>query len=322
MAYSPPASTIPLVHLYTPTGAPTPGLDGKDSYLCNAFPDPPSSAHKSSDDFSGSGETVVPRARRRRLPSFQWSWGLAETVLWATLPPVLFVAGLALLTAAMFGNAPRYAYLSVVEQGGTGRLDYYIFQSCAVAAGSTTRTCTPLSTAVDFLPSLTTISPSLLGFSALQLPFHSRQTPAIFLSSLLFLAVALLLYAPLWTLSYFPHAPLPRLLVRLCRYSAANLFAASGLFAFLSFLFTLTIGIGTLLQAQAAAADFSAAYRYGAVSAAAFAEIARPSWVPELGRGFDLVWAASGLSAGAMLAVKISLHNGLDERVEWPEEKR
>ncbi|GAA6051694.1 hypothetical protein JCM3770_001231 [Rhodotorula araucariae] len=317
MASLPTHATIPLVHLYSPS-ATSPGLDAKESYLVG-HPGASSSGKSSADFEAGRGGEARARVRQIRV---RWSWSTLGTVVWAGLPPLLFVAGFAVLATAMFIRAPRFAYLSVVEQGGTGRLDYHIFQSCAVAPGSTKRTCTPLRVLVNFLPSLTTISPSLLGFSALQLPFHSRQTPAIFLSSLVFLAVSLALYAPLWTLAYFPHAPLPRPVVRLCRYSAGTLFAASGTLAFLSFIFTLTIGLGLLLQAQDAARAFAAAYRYGAVSTAAFAEIAHPRWVARAGTdGFALVWAATALSGAATLAIKVSLHNGLDERVEWPDEK-
>lgn len=197
-------------------------------------------------------------------------------------------------------------------------------EACAIASGSTKRMCTPLSLQVNFIPALTTVSPDLLGFSSLQIPFRSHQTPAVFVSSLVFLVVSILVYVPLWTLAYFPHARLPSPVVRLARYSAATLFDISGMFALLSFLFTLTIGVGLLVQAQDAAYKFAAAYRYGALSSpATVAQVANPAWVPETGGGFSLVWAACAFSGLAVLAIKCSVHNGMDERVEWPaDEKR
>ena len=352
----PPFSSIPLVSLYTPSSPfPPEHLDPtKDSY----FVSPPSTGKSSSfphaalDGRSDTSEELVRPRRRvrdwRQGWSWTWSWAGVETAVWASVPLVLFAVGFGLLCAAMFDNAPSRAYLSVVEVNGTGRLDYYIFraslflsrararpnsslmqtpptEACATASGSTRRMCTPLAIKVDFVPALTTVSPFLLGFSSLQLPFRSTQTPSIFLSSLVFLVVSALLYVPLWTLAYFPHAPLlPSPVVRLARYSAATVFDLSGLFALLSFVFTLTIGVGVLLQSQGAAYNFTQAYRYGALaSPATVTQLASPAWVPQIGGGFRVVWAACTFSGLAVLAVKVSVFNGMDERVEWPaDEKR
>ncbi|GAA5838490.1 hypothetical protein JCM9279_003260 [Rhodotorula babjevae] len=331
-ATPPPFSSIPLVSLYTRNSPfPPEHLEPtKDSY----FVSPPSTGkssefpHGALDGRSDTSEDVVRPRRRvrdwRQGWSWTWSWSGVETAVWAAVPLVLFAVGFGLLCAAMFDNAPSRAFLSVVEVNGTGRLDYYIFQACATASGSTRRMCTPLAVKVDFVPALTTVSPSLLGFSSLQLPFRSTQTPSVFISSLVFLVVSTLLYVPLWTLAYFPHARLPSPVVRLARYSAATVFDLSGLFALLSFVFTLTIGVGVLLQSQGAAFNFTQAYRYGALaSPATVAQLANPEWVPQIGGGFKVVWAACTFSGLAMLAVKVSVFNGMDERVEWPaDEKR
>ncbi|GAA5997383.1 uncharacterized protein JCM10292_000222 [Rhodotorula paludigena] len=303
----PPGSpaTIQLATLSSTPASPTP-FSQKDSFL-DTFP-----GSKRSSSSPSADEPVVHKRRR-------FGWSEAETVLWATVPLVLFAVALATLAGALFSTGSKWAFLSVVEGNGTGRLDYHILNSCAVAAGSTKTRCTPYEMNNDFLPSLTTISPNLLGFSALQLPMYSRQTPSIFLTSFLFLVASLLVYLPLWTLAYFPRTRLvPPVAVRFMRYYASRLFALVGLLACLAFLFTLTIGVGYLLQLARYASDFAAAYRHGALSRGLPHEYVDPSWTAHLGGGFTLVWVSTAFSGLLVLAVQISLHNGLDERVEWP----
>lgn len=322
----PPGSpaTIQLATLSSSPASSTP-FSQKDSFL-DTFP-----GSKRSSSSPSADKPVVHKRRR-------FGWSEAETILWATVPLVLFAVALATLAGALFSTSSKWAFLSVVEGNGTVRLDYHILStysgqprycsrpltrdhadSCAVAAGSTKTSCTPYEMNNDFLPSLTTISPHLLGFSALQLPMYSRQTPSIFLASFLFLVASLLVYLPLWTLAYFPHTRLvPPVAVRFMRYYASRLFALVGLLACLAFLFTLTIGVGYLLQLARYASDFAAAYRHGALSRGLPHEYVDPSWTAHLGGGFTLVWVSTAFSGLLVLAVQVSLHNGLDERVEWP----
>lgn len=160
------------------------------------------------------------------------------------------------------------------------------------------------------------ISPSLPGFSALKLPFYSHQTPSIMLTSLCVLVLSLLLYLPLWTLVYFPHTPLPPRLLKFIRYHSRPLFYLTGAISFLGFIFTLSIGIGYKLWFLSFMIDFETFYKFG-VYRTGSSELV---WNATIGRGFDAVWAATVCAAMTVVGINISLHNGLDERVEWPKD--
>ncbi|GAA5866374.1 hypothetical protein JCM1840_001291 [Sporobolomyces johnsonii] len=296
------AADIPAIHLSPmhPDDLPSSPISQKDSYLASYH-----------------GEPVEPK-RRRRVSLSSWSWERAEHILWAAVPPFFHLLSLVLLVAAMLVESPSTSFMTVKESGGTGRLDYYILNSCAVTPGTTERICTGRSTRVDFTSSLAMISSSLPGLSAVKLPFFSHQTPSIFLSSIVILLAALLIYIPLWTLVYFPSAPLPGFLVRFYRYHARNLFYLSGILSFVSFILTVTIGVGYKLFLMGFASDFRTWYMYAVyeTGSTTFA------WTAEIGRAFDLVWAASTFTALTVIAVNISLHNGLDEKVEWPADEK
>jgi hypothetical protein len=190
--------------------------------------------------------------------------------------------------------------------------------SCATAPGTTERACTGRSLYVNFLPSLVKISSSLPGFSSLKLPFYSHQTPSILLASLCIIIFAFFLYLPLWTLVYFPNAPLPPRLVRWIRYRSRPLFYFVGCISFLGFIFTLSIGLGYKLYFMGYISDFETWSRF-ALYRAGSREL---KWVAEIGRGFDAIWTASVCAAMTVISINISLHNGLDERVEWPKDQK
>ncbi|GAA6011817.1 hypothetical protein JCM11491_000760 [Sporobolomyces phaffii] len=247
----------------------------------------------------------------------RWTRDNAETVLWAAVPLVFYIVAIALLLAVLLSSGREMAFMTVKEKGGSGRLDYYVLNSCATAPNTTQRHCTPRSLYANFLPSLTRISPSLPGFSSLKLPFYSFQTPSIILSSLSLVVLSLFLYLPLWTLVYFSHTRvLPPRLVRWIRYHSRPLFYLTGIVAFLGFVFTLSIGLGYKLYFLSYMEDFTNWYKFG-VYTLGQKEL---RWHAEIGRGFDAVWAASVCAAMTVISINISLHNGLDERVEWPKD--
>ncbi|GAA5899213.1 uncharacterized protein JCM6883_005148 [Sporobolomyces salmoneus] len=281
------------------------GLSHKDSFL-STFP----------------GEQIEPATRPRQkrslLPQWSWSWDKAETVLWAAVPLVFYLVAIALLLAVMLSSGSEMAFMTVREKRGTGRLEYFVLNSCATAPGTTDRNCTGRSLFVDFVPSLVQIGSALPGFSSLKLPFYSFQTPSIFLASLSIVITSFFLYLPLWTLVYFPHAPLPSRLVRWIRYHSRPLFYFAGIVSFLGFVFTLSIGLGYKLYFLGYIDDFENWYKFG-IYRLGRKEI---EWVAEIGRGFDAVWTASVCMAMTVVSINISLHNGLDERVEWPKDQK
>lgn len=255
-------------------------------------------------------------------------WATVEDHFWAAFPLVLHVAGLAALVGALFQlNEP---YLSLSEVGGTGRLDYGVLGepfslqvaalnsrsdgdmasgSCAIAPGTTLRICAPRLLQADFLPSLLLVSSTVPGFALFQLPIKSSQTPAVFISSLVVLFTSLLFILPAWTAVYLPRAPLPAPLARFNKRFTKELYFIGGALAFASFVLTLTIGIGCKELLLAAMENYEASSLF---------ELNRGTvgnlWIPEIGPGFHLVWAASSFSAMVALGVNVALHNRLDER--------
>ena len=187
--------------------------------------------------------------------------------------------------------------------------------SCAISPGTTQRYCESPAIRADFLPSLTRISDYLPGLSSVKLPFFSHQTTAIFVSATVLLAASFAVYLPLWTLAYFPRARvLPKPVVRFVRYHARRLFDLAGILVFVSFILHVTIGLGYQLYLIGFRDDFKRWLQFGAYSIGA----AKVDWVARLGNGFQLVWVGCACEALLVIAVKVSLHNGLDERVEWP----
>ncbi|BGO96546.1 hypothetical protein RTBOTA2_000444 [Rhodotorula toruloides] len=274
------------------------------------------------DVFPVSEPISAPPSYSRQSPApRRWSWQLpdadkVETVLWAAVPLVFYAIAFALALGLLVSQAEGYTFLSVVEKNGSGRLDYYIMNACSTTPDSTKRVCDSRAVSASFAGALSRVGTYLPGFASLKLPFYSRQTPAIFLSALVLLIASFLVYLPLWTLAYFPTTrTIPAPVVRFYRYYCSKLFLLSALFAFASFILTITIGIGYKLYMLAYVDDFTdwyalAVYKTGSKTI---------NWTAQVGKGFDLVWAASTFQALIVVALNISLHNGLDERVEWPE---
>ncbi|GAA5844687.1 hypothetical protein JCM11251_007350 [Rhodosporidiobolus azoricus] len=273
-------------------------FDQKDAFL-NSFP----------------GESVEPKQRsrwRKALPT----WDQVDTALWAAVPLLFHLLSIILMVAVLLQNSPNRACMSLVEKDGNGRLDYFIFNSCVRAPGSSSYTCTPRSTYVDFTTSVVPILPYLPGVSSFKLPQFSDQTPAIFVTTVCLLFASLIVYLPLWILAYFPHAPLPSPLVRFYRYFAYKLYVLVGGLAFIGFIFAVTIGVGYKLFLMGYRDDFALYYRF-AIYASGSSDM---RWTAHLGSGFDLIWAASTFAGATVVAINVALHNGMDERVEWPEQ--
>lgn len=194
--------------------------------------------------------------------------------------------------------------------------------SCVTAVNSTaSRICTSPTAFVDFMPSLTAVSSSMPGYAPLKLPFKSHQTPVIFISAIVLSVAALIIYIPLWILAYYPHAPiLPAAVIKFIRYYSRQFFIASGVLSFTAMIISVTIGVGYKLLLMAARDDFNVWIQYSSWYNQIGNGVTR--WDASIGDGFDLVWASSVFQALAALAINVSLHNGLDEKVEWPGDEK
>lgn len=192
--------------------------------------------------------------------------------------------------------------------------------SCARSPGTTERICTTPSLYISYMPSILLISDQIPGFAALKLPLESVQTPSIVLSAVVLLGTALLVYLPLWTLAYFPKAPLPAPIVKFIRFYARRLFQVIGVLTFIAMIFTFTIGLGFKLLLMAAVEDFNAWISYAGWQG--LVKDGTTQWVAEIGGAFDLLWVSTVCQALVALAVKVALHNGLDEKIEWPSESK
>ncbi|KWU46822.1 hypothetical protein RHOSPDRAFT_31643 [Rhodotorula sp. JG-1b] len=314
-AYLPAATVSPSLVM---TPASTDDSHAKESYFIYGPPSPPpllTPAQGLEQDRRASPQPSTKRAKWAAAVSSAADWNAVQLVWWAALPLVLYLVALILALVVLFGTAEYYSFMSVTQNSGNGRLDYYVLNSCAISPGTTQRYCESPAIRADFLPSLTRISDYLPGLSSVKLPFFSHQTTAIFVSATVLLAASFAVYLPLWTLAYFPRARvLPKPVVRFVRYHARRLFDLAGILVFVSFILHVTIGLGYQLYLIGFRDDFKRWLQFGAYSIGA----AKVDWVARLGNGFQLVWVGCACEALLVIAVKVSLHNGLDERVEWP----
>lgn len=326
-AYWPAATASPAL-VMTPASIDSPS---KESYFLQGPYTPPPPFDAEPPAASG------PKRSRRLLPRLDWH--AAQSVWWAAFPLLLYGIALALAISVLFNTSPRHAFFTVAQQGGTGRLDYFVLSerspliflrprdkplttsprltdSCAVVPGSTERYCESPAIYANFLPSLTRISSFLPGLASVKLPFFSHQTTAIFVASTVLLAASFLAYLPLWILVYFPRTRLlPPPFVRFVRYHSRRAFDLAGALVFISFILHVTIGLGYQLYLIGFRDDFTRWLQFGAYSLGS----AQVEWTARIGRGFDIVWVGCTCEALLVIAIKVSLHNGLDERVEWPE---
>ncbi|SCZ90973.1 BZ3500_MvSof-1268-A1-R1_Chr1-3g02436 [Microbotryum saponariae] len=247
-----------------------------------------------------------------------WPWPRIEAMWWAASPLLFHILGMVLLLISLVEC--RIPYLSIVQvgEGTTGRLDYSLLASCAVAPGTTEQVCTKRHILADYIPSLLLVSPAMPAFTALKLIFVSQQTPPILLSGLCLLAAAFLVYIPFWILAYFPNTKtVPALLEKFYRYHAKHLLLLVFILVLPAFVLTLTSVIGFHLLCQGNAIDFSmnmlAAFEAGLLGGSITA------WKPEFGHGFNILWTAVAFQAATVIALGVAMFNELHEVVEWPE---
>ncbi|SGY29830.1 BQ5605_C002g01087 [Microbotryum silenes-dioicae] len=247
-----------------------------------------------------------------------WPWPRIEAMWWAASPLLFHILGMFLLLVSLVECTIPYLSIVQVGEGTTGRLDYSLLASCAVAPGTTERVCTKRNILADYIPSLLLVSPAMPAFTALKLIFVSQQTPAILLSALGLLAAALLVYIPFWILAYFPNTKtVPAPLQKFYRYHAKHLLLLVFILVLPAFVLSLTSVIGFHLLCQGNAIDFSmnmvAAFEAGLLGGSITA------WKPELRHGFDLLWAAVAFQTATVIALGVAMFNELHEVVEWPE---
>lgn len=184
--------------------------------------------------------------------------------------------------------------------------------ACSVTSDTAVRECTPRSLNANFVPALIRVSPTLPGFSVLQLPFRSSQTPAIFLSALVCLLLSLLVFLPVWTVYHFPSAPLPRGLLRIVRYYPSYFYQLAAVLSGAAFTVSLTIGIGYELYMLTFGQVFQ-----NWVALGVYEGMGTSEWVFEVGDAFDYVYTAVAFQALLTISTVCSLHNGFDETIEY-----
>ncbi len=182
--------------------------------------------------------------------------------------------------------------------------------------GSTERVCNPRSVHADFVPSLIRVSSTLPGFSVLQLPFRSMQTPVIFITAFVCMLLSLLVFLPVWTVFHFPQALLPRGLLRIVRFYPAYFYQLAALLSGASFIITLTIGIGYELYMLTFAAGF-----INYVALGLYYGVGTMKWTMVVGNGFNFVYTATAFQALLTISTVCSLHNGFDETIEYQDIK-
>ncbi|SCV68856.1 BQ2448_977 [Microbotryum intermedium] len=294
----------------TPGAIPTKGVSNATSF--DTLPPKivsPSTLASSHDGRSRSTSHWNPR---------NWPWPRIQAMWWAASPLLFHILGMILLLVSMVESWIPYMSIVQVGEGTTGRLDYGLLASCAVAPGTTERVCTKARILADYIPSLLLVSPAMPAFTALKLLFASQQTPPILLSALCLLAAGFLVYLPFWVLAYFPHSkPLPRPIENFYRYHAKHLLLLVFILVFPAFVLTLTSVLGFRLLCQGNAIDFSI-NMYAAVEANLIGG-SITAWQPEFGHGFNILWASTAFQAATVVALNVAMFNELHEQVEWPE---
>jgi hypothetical protein len=326
---------LPTPYLYPlpPTPSDEPAMSGAHPiHLAPLYPTddfnagaPPS---KSFSDSSMSQPARNARARR----TLNLSWSSMEDVVWSSLPVILYVITIGLLIGSMLQQS--MPYLTATQTSGTARIDYGILGtsplqyvlylslnqaspsgSCATPSNSTEYICTPRSINANFVPSLGLISTSIPGYAALKLPFHSTQTPLVFLCASISLVLSFLLYIPAWIGAYAPH-----LLVgnssNLVKDFGRRLYQLAGGLAFVSMILTVTIGLGYKLLLLSAVDTFTVGLRTAFLLHQDGGAGITGGWEAHVGQGFDMVWVTVVGQALVVIGIKAALHNGIDERIE------
>ncbi|KAK4055269.1 hypothetical protein OIV83_000551 [Microbotryomycetes sp. JL201] len=285
----------------------------------------PAETYKSPFDYQQ--HSVPDSVLRTQHAARQWRWTVPrwlsldslELIVAKFLPLTLHTAALATLIAGMVSTSAPY--LSFVQNGGPGRLDMFILNSCATRPDNLTRTCTNQSLKVSFLPSMAQVTDFVPGVVAVQLPFQSTEAPPIILTAAICLFLSLVLYVTLWMLTFYPSTKLlPRAYVDFARYRARQLFLVSGALSFASTILTITISMGLKLYFMGYRNKINSTMELASLYGYVKGDVTE--WRAQLGPGFDVLWASTAMQILTVLAVNIALRYGIDERVEWPQDSK
>lgn len=123
-AYLPAATASPGLVM---TPASTDGSHAKESYFIYGPPSPPPQQHQQIPEHGrASPQSPAKRAKWAAAVSSAADWNAVQSVWWAALPLLLYLVALILALVVLFGTAEYYSFMSVTQNSGTGRLDYYV----------------------------------------------------------------------------------------------------------------------------------------------------------------------------------------------------
>lgn len=112
------------------TPASTDDSHAKESYFIYGPPSPPPPQHQRQQQVlehdGASPQSPAKRAKWAAAVSSAANWKAVQHVWWAALPPTLYLIALILALVVLFGTAEQYSFMSVTQNSGTGRLDYYV----------------------------------------------------------------------------------------------------------------------------------------------------------------------------------------------------
>ncbi|KAM0755781.1 hypothetical protein T439DRAFT_344799 [Meredithblackwellia eburnea MCA 4105] len=240
-------------------------------------------------------------------------WKAIESALWGSIPIIFYLFTLIVVIYNMLQTSrPFWAVRQAV---GTGKIEYFFLHACATVPGESVRTCGPRSIDANFTPSIVKISQYLPGYSTLALSFRSRENQGVYFASFLCFVISLMLFTPLWILYYFPEIPYPSRVTKFMRYHPKRIFQVSGAFAFISWLFLVTIGIGYKLSTMNTVLGFNIVM-YDTYRAGYIGDNGTSIWEATLGTGFDMVWVAMVGSSLTMISIQVILHNYIYEKIE------
>lgn len=274
--------------------------------------------------------SLVQHNQRKR--GFTIPWRKLEDGVWIVLPLIFHIGAILFLGIALFANG--LSFLAVYQTSGTGRIDFgilgkfscdpssafvnisrfFFVGSCGILPNTTTQICTPQLLKADYVSTLELLATSVPGFGLLTLPFYSDQTTVIFFSAFVAISTSFIIFLFPWSLAYFPNTSYPRWFKNLVRKNAKIFYQIAGFLAFISFLFTLTIGIGSRMLLSGSVLDFNGAISSVALEGAITGGLTM--WEAKIGKGFNLVWAAAVFQALTTLGMNIALHNRIHLVIE------
>lgn len=116
-------------------------------------------------------------------------------------------------------------------------------------------------------------------------------------------------------MAYYPKVPYPRVLKKSIRDNPRTWYLIAGVLAFVSFVITLTIGIGYQLYLIAANSIFTEAIYY-ALAVGDIGLNGSTGWAGALGNGFRYVWIASAMQGATVVGINVALHNRINLIIE------